>query len=257
MLNVTGCDYVYRNFYHLPKIKTTEAPPIDRIGEDVASIQPASGGDETADINKNATNNITIEKIRDNAVRLSKNDTDFSVNPIEINIEKPTANLKTDPKGLVTDLSLIDKEEANSDISADERLNKMEQRIENIATALEKMSPAITRLINIESELDALTFQLEALLERGNIEKLAQVQPPQENSVTSLPFKAQQSEKSQPTEETKALEITVNNTPQTLIAPQNISPAAGVPSEIKPLSHTSQSASLYKLRSGEHICWLT
>ena len=224
MLNVTACDYVFKNFYHLPTTKTAERPPSSL---DAATIEPASGGTKEAIAVTSQKPTISIEKVREAAIHLKKDTAEFAIDPIQINTEVLQKNneVTNTPKGLKTPkLATVEN------LPSQERFKKLELRVQKISEALNKMSPAITRLIGIENELDALTFQLESLLNQGKLDHLAQ------NKQSNTPQTTKNNIKKK--SDTAAKHIS------------NIAPAAGIPSQVIP--ETQQNITIYKMRSGDH-----
>jgi len=155
-LNITGCDFVYNKIYpdfKANKQKTiVKAPPFARDNND-----------------------ISIEKVRDVAQKIEKNDTDFTVNPIAI---KPD-NLDVRQEPEKTQSHLLFK---NVTLSNEERFTRLEKTVQKLSDTLQRMEPSVTKLLDIESELDALTFQLEKIVNQNK-----QVQSSQNNNQQITP----------------------------------------------------------------------
>ncbi len=140
LLNITGCDYVYDKIY----------PDFKRSTEKTVVSKPPFARQNTAP-------NISIEKVRDIADSTSASDEGkFTVNPVALNNPKDQETNKN-PNQLFTETT-----KTNED-----RFQRIEDHVQRISDTLNRMSPSITKLIGIEGELDALTFQLEELINKG------------------------------------------------------------------------------------------
>lgn len=145
--NITACDYINSKLY--PDFKANEVktqvdkPPFAR---------------------QNKPPKISIDKMRDIADSSKTqidNEAAFNVNPVALKNEIAT------PKGLKANDLFSAPTENN-----EERFARLENEVQKISDTLNKMSPAITRLIGIESELDSLTFQLEELIKKGQLDDI-------------------------------------------------------------------------------------
>ncbi len=139
MLNVTGCDYINDKLY-----------PTFRQNKEKAVV------DKPPFARQNSAPNISIEKVRDIAESSIPDDNSFTVNPVALNNQmgKPkgtnTAQLFSQPVG-----------------TPEDRFQRIENSVQKISDTISRMSPSITKLMGIENELDALTFQLEELINKG------------------------------------------------------------------------------------------
>ena len=148
LLNVTGCDFVYNKIYpdfKANKQKTVvEAPPFAR-------------------------EEISIEKVRDVAQKIDKNDTDFTVNPIAVKSENLNLDILQEPESTQSHLLFKDVT-----LSHEERFTRLEKTVQKLSDILQRMEPSVTKLLDIESELDALTFQLEKIVNKNKQEQNSQ-----------------------------------------------------------------------------------
>lgn len=144
-LNITACDYINNKLY--PDFKANDVKtPVDK--------PPFA--------RQNTPPKISIDKIRDIADSNTQDSDDFTVNPVAMKTEM------ADPKGTKTNQLFADPVKTD-----EERFSRIETRVQKISDTLNKMSPAITKLIGIEGELDSLTFQLEELINKGKLDQLA------------------------------------------------------------------------------------
>ncbi len=108
-----------------------------------------------------------------------------------------------------------------------EQLRNLETRVEKITEILDKMSPAMTRLIGIESEVSNLSLQLQSLVEQNKQQQLVHT--------TIVP---------------KTPIATTQMVQPNIIEPDSmvrfIEPAAGIQQNIQTEN------TLYKIRSGDH-----
>lgn len=111
------------------------------------------------------TPEIVVDKARSIA-NAAKTDENFTVNPVAVN------NQPADFKTINTD-KLFDAPTQTSE----ERFARLEDNVQRISDTLKKMSPKITKLIGVESELDNLTFQLEELINKGKMDNLSATAP--------------------------------------------------------------------------------
>ena len=136
-LNVTACDYVGKLFY----------PDFKRSNEKETVLKPPFLED-----------NVPTEALKD-IVNNAINDDDITVNPVVIGDKTPDLKTKTHNTKLF-----------NAPVNSDkERFARLEDKVQHLSDMLNKMSPAITRLIDVESELDILTFQLEEIITKGQL----------------------------------------------------------------------------------------
>ena len=152
--SITACDYINKKLYPDFKVDNVKSP-VDK--PPFARANPADA--------------ISIEKVRDVAEAqpiqntVAQNDASFSVNPVALNNEMAAEKtLKTDQL-FAQDIK-----------TPEDRFKRLETSVQKIASTLNKMSPSITKLIGIESELDALTFQLEELINKGKYDALVKEQ---------------------------------------------------------------------------------
>ena len=137
-LNVTACDYVGKLFY----------PDFKRSNEKEIVLKPPFLKDDTS-----------TETLKDIAENIITDDQNITVNSVVIGDKIP--DLKTEAHN--TQLF-------NTPVNNDkERFARLEDKVQHLSDMLNKMSPAITRLVDIESELDILTFQLEEIITKGQL----------------------------------------------------------------------------------------
>lgn len=196
LLSITACDYINKTLY--PDFKandvksTVDKPPFAMEG----------------------AQNISIEKVRDEPLQdiPDNNEEIITINPVEIKQAQINNNMKPiQPMGLNTE-DLIVKD--TSKLSIEQRVSNMEIELKRISNMMDKMSPSITKLIGIESELDSLTFQLEDLINKGKFDNMEQAEPLvlKQSSKTELASKPAPKEDATTKQAPKPKAVTTPNT---------------------------------------------
>ncbi len=113
------------------------------------------------------TPEIVIDKARSIANSARDTSDEITVNPVGIN------NKMADYKTANTDKLFI-----TSPQTTEERFTRLENHVQELHNTFADISPKISKLMTIESELGHLTFQLEKLLNKGENEGFPQASSP-------------------------------------------------------------------------------
>lgn len=122
---------------------------------------------------KSAFKNDTADVAMDKARRIANSarpEDGFTVNPVAVKDQ-----VTNTPKPEMTKSGNLFSTPAQN---SEERIARVESHVQRLSDTLNRMAPKITKLMDVESELNTLTFQLEDLIEKGKMDKFEYVAPP-------------------------------------------------------------------------------
>ena len=182
-LNLSGCDYMSKNFYHLKTQKTVEKPPILDV--------PAIGNETQDTVLKDDTSHIVAENVFADKPQILIEKINAQASTVKI------ANAVTQDMPAIPAPRVIEKIPAPKDSTPvevafnQERLNALETRVDKITQTLNKLSPAIIKIAGIENDLDSLTLQLTDLIEKNKNTRTAYTIPRVSRQIASTPSNSQ------------------------------------------------------------------